>query len=63
MAETNLQEGEPLPRPNPGATDAESDLEEPIHLLLNAATRVAETPQDAARLTGGPGCSSPVACF
>jgi len=47
MAETALQAGEPLPQPNPSATDAESDLEEPIHLLLQAATHVAEVSQDA----------------
>ena len=41
MAETNLLNGEPLPSPDPDATDAEADLEEPIHLLLTAATRVA----------------------
>ena len=33
MAETNLLHGESLPAPNPSATDSESDLEEPIHLL------------------------------
>ncbi|MGD9633862.1 MAG: type II toxin-antitoxin system HicB family antitoxin [Pirellulales bacterium] len=47
MAETALQRGEPLPQPNPSATDPESDLEEPIHLLLHAATHVIEVPQDA----------------
>jgi len=47
MAETSLALGKALPKPNPAATDAESDLEEPIHLLLTAATRVAEVPQDA----------------
>ncbi len=47
MAETALQHGEPLPQPNPAATDAESDLEEPIHLLLQAATSVHEVSQDA----------------
>jgi predicted RNase H-like HicB family nuclease len=47
MAEDTLQRGEPLPQPNPSATDAESDLEEPIHLLLQAATRVTEVSQDA----------------
>lgn len=47
MAETSLLQGEPLPAPNPMATDLESDLEEPIHLLLNAAARVAQVPQDA----------------
>lgn len=40
MAETNLMHGESLPTPNPRLTDPESDLEEPIHLLLTAATRV-----------------------
>jgi predicted RNase H-like HicB family nuclease len=47
MAETNLLLGEALPKPNPAATDPESDLEEPIHLLLTAASRVQEVPQDA----------------
>ncbi len=48
MAETSLALGEPLPKPNPSATDPDSDLEEPIHLVLAAASRVAEVPQDAA---------------
>ena len=47
MAETNLLRGEPLPKPNPGATDPEADLEEPIYLLLQAASRVELVPQDA----------------
>jgi predicted RNase H-like HicB family nuclease len=46
MAETALQRGESLPLPNPSLTDADGDLEEPIYLLLRAATRVAEVPQD-----------------
>jgi predicted RNase H-like HicB family nuclease len=37
MAETNLALGEPLPQPNPGATDSESDIEEPIHLARKGA--------------------------
>ncbi len=45
MAETSLLSGRPLPRPDPAVTDPESDLEEPIHLLLTAATRVSVTPQ------------------
>jgi predicted RNase H-like HicB family nuclease len=45
MAETNLLHGEPLPWPNPFATDLEADLEEPIHLLLKAATRVTLVPE------------------
>jgi predicted RNase H-like HicB family nuclease len=41
MAETNLLLGEPLPRPDPNVTDPDADLEEPIHLLLSAASEVA----------------------
>ena len=41
MAETHLLNGEPLPQPDPGSTDPEADLEEPIYLLLKAASRVA----------------------
>jgi predicted RNase H-like HicB family nuclease len=40
MAETNLMHGEPLPLPDPTVSDPESDLEEPIHLVLTAAHRV-----------------------
>ena len=53
MAETALQHGEPLPQPNPAASDPESDLEEPIHLLLNAATHVLEISQDARPRSAG----------
>ena len=45
MAETNLLRGEPLPQPDPSRTDPEADLEEPIHLLLTAASRVTVVPQ------------------
>jgi predicted RNase H-like HicB family nuclease len=45
MAETNLLLGEPLPIPDPKRTDPDADLEEPIHLLLTAASRVALVPQ------------------
>lgn len=45
MAETHLLHGESLPRPDPAATDPESDLEEPIHLLLSAAHRVSTAPK------------------
>ena len=48
MAETNLMLGEPLPKPDPSVTDPEADLEEPIHLLLTAASRVQEIPLDVA---------------
>jgi len=47
MAETSLLKGEPLPHPDPTCTDADADLEEPIHLLLRGASRVALVPQDA----------------
>jgi predicted RNase H-like HicB family nuclease len=45
MAETNLLLGEPLPQPNPAQTDPMADLEEPIHLLLQATTQIAIVPQ------------------
>jgi predicted RNase H-like HicB family nuclease len=48
LAETNLLLGEPLPRPDPGATDAEADIEEPIYLLVTATPRVTVVPQPAA---------------
>jgi predicted RNase H-like HicB family nuclease len=44
MAETNLQLGESLPSPNPAFTDSEADLEEPIHLILNASSKVKIVP-------------------
>ncbi len=47
MAETNLQEGEPLPLPEPTCSDPESDLEEPIYLLMQSASRVALVAEDA----------------
>jgi predicted RNase H-like HicB family nuclease len=40
MAETNFQRGEPLPQPDPMASDIEADIEEPIHLLVSAASHV-----------------------
>ena len=45
MAETNLSRGESLPQPDPSITDPEADLDEPIHLLLTASTRVSFVPQ------------------
>jgi predicted RNase H-like HicB family nuclease len=41
MAETNLIHGEPLPYPDPTISDPDADVEEPIHLLLTAASRKA----------------------
>ena len=48
MAETNLSLGEPLPIPNAGMTNAEADIEEPIHLLFTAASQVTIVPETAA---------------
>ena len=48
MAETNLLRGEPLPQPDPSLTDPEADIEEPIHLLLTAASHVRVIPQSPA---------------
>ncbi len=45
MAETNLQLGEPLPVPDSLMTDKEADLEEPIHLILNASSQVKVVPE------------------
>ncbi len=45
MAETTLVEGESLPVPNPSMTDEDSDLEEPIHLILNASSQVKVIPE------------------
>lgn len=44
MAETNLLQHEPLPTPDPGRTDPDADIEEPIHLLLTASSRVSVVP-------------------
>jgi len=48
MAETNLLHGEPLPVPDPSMTDPESDIEEPVHLLLSAAHQVKVVPAGTA---------------
>jgi predicted RNase H-like HicB family nuclease len=48
MAETALMNGEPLPRPDPTATDPEADFEEPLHLILSAAPRVRVIPEGVA---------------
>ncbi len=47
MAELNLERGEPLPQANAAATDPDSDLEEPIYLLLQATSRVTVVAQNA----------------
>jgi len=45
MAETILLEGESLPVPNPSITNEESDLEEPIYLILNASSQIKVVPE------------------
>jgi len=45
MAETNLMKGESLPQPDPTISDPDADIEEPIHLLLTAASRVSLVPE------------------
>jgi predicted RNase H-like HicB family nuclease len=45
MAETNLILGEALPTPDPSLSDTEADLEEPIHLILNASSNVKVVPE------------------
>ena len=45
MAETSIIMGEPLPRPNPEMADAEADFDEPIHLILRAASQVSVRPK------------------
>ena len=44
MAETNLMVGENLPIPDPNVTDSDADLEEPIHLILNASSKFTVRP-------------------
>ncbi len=44
MAETSLLRDEPLPQPDPSLTDLEADREEPMHLLLTAASHVRIVP-------------------
>ena len=45
MAETNLMLGEALPLPNPNLKTEDSDLEEPIHLILNASSKIKVVPE------------------
>jgi predicted RNase H-like HicB family nuclease len=48
LAEIHLLRGEPIPRPDPDLTELEADIEEPIHLLLTAASRVDLVQQNVA---------------
>jgi hypothetical protein len=44
VAEAAIEAGEPLPAPNPSASDPDMDIEEPIYLHLVASTEVQEVP-------------------
>lgn len=44
MAETNLLLGQALPSPNPDLSDREADVEEPIHQILNASSKIKVVP-------------------
>ncbi|CAN5828176.1 hypothetical protein BH20ACI4_BH20ACI4_02350 [soil metagenome] len=46
MSESFLIEGEALPIPNPKVSNEDADLEEPIHLILNAASQVKIVPDE-----------------
>jgi len=46
MAETNLLKSEHLPQHDPTSIDTDADLEEPIHLLLKAASRTLDFVSD-----------------
>ncbi len=48
MAETNILKGDLLPQPDPSRTDPDSDIEEPIYLLLTASSNVTYVPQESA---------------
>jgi hypothetical protein len=45
MAETSLLLGEALPSPDLTLSDSEADIEEPIHLILNASSKVKIVPE------------------
>ncbi len=46
LAELHIERGEPLPLPDSSLTGQDADLDEPIYLLIQAASRVALVPQD-----------------
>lgn len=48
MAETNLLQGERLPIPDPTRCDPDADIEEPIHLVLQAGQQISTTVRVAA---------------
>lgn len=46
VTEYMLDKGEPLPIPDPSVTDPEADLEEPLYLLIQAASQISIIPQE-----------------
>jgi predicted RNase H-like HicB family nuclease len=44
MVETRLELGDPVPRPDPAATDPEMDVEEPLYLHLSASSAMCQQP-------------------
>lgn len=44
VAESYVEQGQALPRPDPGMTNPEMDVEEPVYLHLQASTEVNEVP-------------------
>jgi predicted RNase H-like HicB family nuclease len=47
MAETYMLLGKPLPKPEPTKSDPESDIEEPIYLLVTGTNQGAIVPESA----------------
>lgn len=45
LAESSLALGEKLPVPDPSLSESASDLEEPIHLILQASSKYAVVPE------------------
>ena len=46
MAETLILLGRPLPTPDPSLSDPDSDLEEPVHLVLLGSSQVVSLPAE-----------------
>lgn len=49
MAETNILRGEPLPVPDPGRSDPQAELQEPIYLVLQAGQQITQQVATPAR--------------
>lgn len=47
LSESYILDGHVLPNPDPTCSDPDADFEEPIHLLLNAASHVRIVPEEA----------------